>query len=141
MQSETPGISVTLARLAGKDMGAARIATGAASVWRAIDGALAPIIGRAGVAALYKRSLYLTRNDHPCLAVVYDAISAGDEYTALQTALSQQTDAAAVAAVRALLQAFHELLTHLIGESLTERLLRSAWDTHSSGQAVQDIPS
>ncbi|HEY0199810.1 MAG TPA: hypothetical protein VGC19_14950 [Rhodanobacter sp.] len=122
-------------------MDAARIAAGAASVWRAIDGALSPIIGRGGVAALYKRSLYLARSEHACLADVYEAMSTPGEYVALQSALSQQTTVDAVAAVRGLLHTFHGLLTHLIGESLTERLLRSAWDNHSSGQAVQDIPS
>jgi len=140
MQPEPPGITTTLARLAGEGMDVERIATGAASVWRAIDGALSPIVGQGGVAALYKRSLYLTRSEHACLGGVYEAAPASD-YSALQSALSQQTTTDAVAAVRALLHTFHELLTHLIGESLTERLLRSAWDTHSSGQAVQDHSS
>jgi len=141
MHAETPGISATLARLAERGMDLDGIATRAAHLWRDIDSALAPIIGHAGVAALYRRSLYLTRTGHPCLTVVYEAISVSDRYIALETALSQQTPADATAAISALLQTFHGLLTHLIGESLTERLLRSVWDNPSSGHAVQDSSS
>ena len=125
MHAETPGISATLARLAERGMDLDGIATRAAHLWRDIDSALAPIIGHAGVAALYRRSLYLTRTGHSCLAVVYEATPVSDAYAALKTALSQQTLADATAAISALLQTFHDLLTHLIGESLTERLLRS----------------
>jgi hypothetical protein len=138
MHAETPGISATLARLAEGGMEVDRIATLAALIWCDIDKALAPIIGHVGVAALYRRSLYLARTEHACLAVVYEAIPASDGYTTLKTALSQQTLADATATISALLQTFHDLLTHLIGESLTERLLRSVWDNPSSGHAVQD---
>ena len=49
--------------------------------------------------------------------------------------------AIAVAANAALLQNFQDLLTSLIGLSLTERLLSPVWDKPSSGQAEQDTAS
>lgn len=142
MQAGTPGVVVTLARLAREGADAASIATDAVAIWRDIDAALVPIIGQAGVTALYKRSLYLARVSHPRLATVYEAVSVSDGYATLHSVVSQQATAAdAIAAIGTLLQTFHDLLAHLIGESLTERLLRSVWDPPSSGHAVQDTAS
>lgn len=100
--------------------------------------ALSPIIGQPGVEALFKRSIYLTRAAHPCLAIFVDDTTHPDALAALQAALAQQANGTAVAANAALLQNFEELLTSLIGASLTERLLRPVWDTPSSAQAEQD---
>jgi hypothetical protein len=141
MQAETPGVVVTLARLAREDADATSIAMDAVAVWRDIDAALAPIIGHAGVAALYKRSLHLAQTSHPCLATVYESVSPSDEYATLQSVLSQQTTQDVIAAIGTLLQTFHDLLARLIGESLTGRLLRSVWYPPSSGHAVQDTAS
>ena len=89
--------------------------------------------------ALYRRSLYLIRSAFPWLITVYEGALRPGEFAPLQAALTRQTGAEAVLATDALLRTFHDLLTSLIGGSLTERLLRSVWDNHSSGDAVQDI--
>lgn len=121
-----------------KGASAPLVADTAVSTWQRIAVALAPIIGQAGVGALLKRSLYLVRADHAFLAAAYeDTLDPGD-LGALHAVLSQQTGADAAAAHTALLQTFHDLLTSLIGGSLTERLLRPVWDDPSSGDAVQD---
>jgi hypothetical protein len=124
--------------LAADSADAGRTAEKAVRTWRALDAALAPIIGHRGFAALYRRSLYLARTAHPCFAAVHDGELQPPDFAALQTALSQQTGADAVAANAALLQTFHDLLTSLIGTALTERLLRSVWDQPPSGDAAQD---
>lgn len=121
-----------------------QIADLALSIWRGVDAALSPIIGQHGVAALYKRSLYLTRAEHPCLTAVYEGQLGPGEFATLQTALSLQTSEDASAANAALLQNFHDLLAKLIGAALTEQLLRPvvdnpAFDNLSNGDAVQDI--
>lgn len=131
-------MQATLARLAAEGANAGQIANTAVSTWRGVDAALSPIIGQRGVAALYKRSLHLTRRDHPWLAAVYDAASQADEFAALQEALVQQTSSNAAIASDTLLQTFCDLLTILIGESLAERLLRPVWETSTSGDAAQD---
>ena len=59
----------------------------------------------------------------------------------LQAELAKQTAAEAAAAGTALLRVFHVLLTTLIGESLTERLLRSVWAHFLSGPAARDTQS
>ncbi|HEY9199595.1 MAG TPA: hypothetical protein VIR60_09525 [Gammaproteobacteria bacterium] len=114
------------------------IAEAAVATWRNIDAALSPIIGQRGVAALYKRSLHLSRAHHPWLTTAAESTPQPDDFTALQTATAQQTTADAMAANDALLQNFTDLLANLIGASLTERLLRSVWDHPSSGHAVPE---
>ena len=138
MQADAHGIRAMLARRAGTSANAATIGGTALSIWRDVDEALAPIIGQSGVAALYKRSLYLALAEHPCLVTAYEgALRAGD-FVGLETALSQQTSDEASAAIISLLTTFHDLLTHLIGGSLFVRLLRSVWDKPSSGNAAKD---
>jgi len=117
----------------------AQIADLAVATWRKVHDALWPIIGHAGVAALFKRSLYLARVDHPALIAMVDVEIAPGDFALLREVLAQQSSADAAAAVQAgLLKTFLSLLTSLIGAALTERLLSSAIDNPSSGEAVQD---
>lgn len=127
----------SLAPLALDGADAEHIANAARSIWRDVDAALSPIIGQRGVAALYRRSLDLTRADYHCLVAVYDAASERDEFVALQAALARQENSDAAVANDALLQTFCNLLTTLIGASLTERLLQAVWDKHTSGDAAR----
>lgn len=118
----------------------ASVASRTLSTWLAVDAALSPIIGQRGVAALYKRSLHQVCASHPCMLPVYESAAHPVDFSALQAALSQQTAADAESAAAALQGTFSQLLTTLIGDSLTERLLRSALNnpSSSSGDAVQD---
>ncbi|HEX7130722.1 MAG TPA: hypothetical protein VF217_11760 [Rhodanobacteraceae bacterium] len=119
---------------------AAQAVDRAVAAWRRIDDALWPIVGHAGMAALFKRSLYLARVDHPALTPMVDAEIAPGDFALLREILAQQPGAAAAAAIQAgLLKTFLGLLTDLIGPALTERLLRSARAPPSGGEAVQDI--
>ena len=123
---------------AGAD--ARRIGEASAAVWRAIDAALAPVIGARGSAALYKRSLHLARASYPLLADVHETGSEAGDFSGLRTVLSRQTAADAAAAHDALLHIFHDLLAELVGGSLTRRLLQSAWGPSSSADGEQDAP-
>jgi len=115
------------------------IAHAARSLWHDVDAALSPIIGQRGVDALFKRSLYLRHSEYPWLASVYADSFFRNDFAALQTALLLQTSATAAAANSALLQTFYDLLAKLIGDSLTEQLLRSVFDHPYSGPTVQEI--
>ena len=138
MESVTQRIQASLARLAAQDASVEQIAQAAVATWRDIDAALSPIIGQRGVAALFMRSLHLSRAHYPWLTMAAESIPPQNDFTALQTAVAQQTCADAMAANAALLQNFTDLLANLIGASLTERLLRSVGDHPSSGHAVQE---
>jgi hypothetical protein len=127
----------------GKTIDSAQTADLAVATWSKIDDALWPIIGHAGMAALFKRSLYLARTHQPALTALMSVEITPGDFTPLRETLLQQSSADAAAAVQAaLLKTFLDLLTSLIGAELTQRLLRSVWDnTPSSGEAVQDTSS
>lgn len=131
-------IAASLAQYKGVKATALQIADTTAVAWQAIEVALTPIIGPRGVAALYKRSLHLNRQTHPGLGNVAEAVQTSIDTAPLQSVLAQQAagDAAVIGA--AVFQTFYELLTSLVGPSLTERLLRSVWVHFLSAHPAQD---
>ena len=132
------GASPTAAALAHTTAtGADAAAAAACAVWLSVSAALSPIVGPHGVAALYKRSLYLTRGQHPSLNSVHDAAGGIEDFTALQQTLSSQSGEIAAAANSALHKTFYDLLSSLIGPALTERLLRPVLDRPPTDQTTQ----
>jgi len=121
-------IRSSLARYIGEGADAERISDEAMSTWCEIDAALSPVIGQRGVAALFNRTLFLTRPTHAWLADVQENTAVPDVFAALRLTLRQQTSSNAAAAHIMLLETFVDLLTRLIGEEITERLLGSVWD-------------
>ncbi|OPB01031.1 hypothetical protein BFW87_01135 [Pseudomonas fluorescens] len=101
--------------------------------------ALAPIIGQQGVAALYRRSLHLCVSNHPRLAHTYDSVLATMDLIALKSALVEQNETDALFFGEVLLTTLYELLTTLIGPSLTARLLADVWLPSSSDTSSQEI--
>lgn len=130
MEAQEPGrIAAALAHRAGVGANAAQMADAIVLAWRAIEAALGPVVGKGGVAALYKRSLYLTDPAHPWLAGLHEGVQPELDLAALKVLLAQQASAATAAAGGgAVLDKFHELLATLVGPSLTERLLRAVWE-------------
>ena len=120
-------IAAWLLRAAGAGAGAEEVVASIAVIWQDIDGALTPIIGPRGVAALFHRSLHLAAQSQPLLAAIQTGTLTTMDLSALKLQLAAQTPAAAAAAAGVLLHTFHELLGTLIGASLTERLLRAVW--------------
>lgn len=120
-------IAASLARRGNVEATAAQIAEAVFAKCQAIETALAPIIGLRGVAALHRRSLHLAGPMHPWLAGRPPGEPASDDLAILKTLLSRQTSADAALGGAAFLQAYYDLLSSLVGASLTERLLRSVW--------------
>jgi len=112
------------------------------AMWREINASLSPILGERGVAAIYKRSLYLAA-DYPWLMRMHQDIDGSIDLDALGSVLSEQSSTDASAAGRALLESFYSLLTTLIGTSLTERLFRAVWanTTTETDAPPQDLSS
>ncbi len=106
---------------------AEQIAAACGALWMELDLALSPIIGPRGVTALGQRSLHLASAVHPWLASRQPGGPATLDSAMLVSLLAQRSSDETAAAADTFLQTFHELLTSLIGGSLTERLLRSAW--------------
>ncbi|WP_256597469.1 hypothetical protein [Pseudomonas sp. 31-12] len=133
---ESRQIVASLAHRVGPDADIARIAQAIISTLRDMEVALTPIIGQQGVAALYRRSLHLCAITHPRLASTRDKVPAGMDMAALKSVIVEQSDADALFFGEVLLTTFYELLSTLIGPSLTERLLRGMWEP-----SLSDTPS
>lgn len=131
-------IAAPLARRVGPAADAAQIAAAVFAIWAEIDDALTPILGPRGVAALYQRSLHLAALAHPGLAAPDEADPPAIGPAALKATLARRSSAAAAVAGNAFLQTFHDLLASLIGPSLSERLLRAAWENSSGTPPAQD---
>jgi hypothetical protein len=133
---ESRQIVASLAHRVGPDADIARIAQAIISTLRDMEVALTPIIGQQGVAALYRRSLHLCASTHPRLACTRDKVPAGMDLTALKSVIVEQSDADALFFGEVLLTTFYELLSTLIGPSLTARLLRGMCEL-----SLSDTPS
>ena len=133
-------IQITLAHRAGGTLDACAVAEAFISTWRQVDGLLAPVIGTQGVDVIFRRALYLTSKTFPWLA-------SGEEYrdgavllASLKARLESRCADDIAEAVYLLLVCFTELLTTLIGESLTELVLAPIWD-FPSASSEQEIAS
>ena len=88
-------------------------------------GELKPLVGGLATFALYARSLHLANasfeKPDPALQKLQENL------TSLHNDLSARSLEDARTASQALLRALVDLLASLIGQSLTDRLLRSAW--------------
>jgi len=115
----------------------------AVAAWEAVDAALSPIFGHNGVAALFYRSVYLSSVDHPWLIPIQttQGRGTGPPLAALRSALTQRSEPEVATVNRMLLCRFREQLALLIGESLTDRLLRSIWSDICPEQPMQDETS
>ena len=121
------------------DADTSQVADATVALWLQINQALYPVIGHRGVAALFNRSVKHTAARFPWLGQdPQDALALVDP-SVLKAALLRQTAAEATAGVDSLFQSLHDLLTSLIGSSLTDQLMRSAW-AHSPGEARDRHP-
>ncbi|KPW66135.1 hypothetical protein [Pseudomonas cannabina] len=137
---ESRHIVASLALRIGPTADTARIAETIVSVLQDVDAALTPIIGHQGVVALYRRSFHLCVAAHPRLANTYVNVHAAMDPVALTSALVEQNEADALFFGETLLTTLYELLTTLIGPSLTARLLRSVWEPSLSDTPLQENP-
>jgi len=98
---------------------------------------LEALVGAQAARALYARSLHLTRATFSWLSPATSG-PLGELLTALGSDIVARAPTEARRAVESLLLHFAELLTSLIGEPLTHRLLRSAWGTPAAGEPSQE---
>jgi hypothetical protein len=145
MQSqERDSVAAFLEGAVSAGRSSAEVANLVARAFLGIDQALAPIVGQRGVAALYRRSLHLCRPTAPWLPVAADGadhtvfVDSAMDMASLNSALASRTAVEAALAGTQLLESLCTLLNSLIGESLTERLLRPVWATLLSGASARD---
>jgi hypothetical protein len=137
---ESPRIAATLAHRVGQSANSTQIADAVAHIWSEAECALIPIIGKQGVVALMKRSLFLSSPAHIWLANMHQGVQTSMDLATLKSQIAQQTADEALAGSETLLLRFYEVLTSLIGPSLADRLLDPVWANPSSGETAQDRP-
>jgi hypothetical protein len=132
-------VAAALARV--EEPGVAPVAEAVVRAWMLIDHELAPIIGPAGVAAMYRRGIHLCSGAHPDLRAALGPVQRQLDAEPLRAVLLSQDVAAAAALGAALLQTFHDLLSGMVGPALTERLLRNVWNDFSGDAPAEDPAS
>lgn len=139
MQSqESDGIAAYLTRVGADGTSSRQVAAAVTLAFQDIDRALAPIIGKRGVAVLYKRTVHLASETHSWLVIAKEEIPSAVDLTAVEAALEAQTAADAATAGTLLLQTFRKVLTTLVGPAIAERLLRPVWAIFLSGPSARD---
>jgi hypothetical protein len=127
-----------LAREAGAGADASTVAAAARRLCEQFAHQLTPLVGDAGVAAIYARSLHLTRRQFPGRATVRAAGQDDGPFTRAQHFLEHQESAVATEAAVALLTSVGELMASFIGDGLTTRLLREAWPDDFAGDTTEE---
>lgn len=120
------------------DADEAAVARATVALWLECDAALHPVIGHGGAAALFHRSMRLNAVEHPWLAHGLSMSTTTVDRVALEALMRQRPAAESAAAGEALFRQFHGLLASLVGDALTERLLRNVWPPTSNAPAAQD---
>lgn len=141
MKVEQGSIETIFSCRYAKDATAIQIADAASATWRDINVVLSPIIGQKGVVALVKRSLHLQHPHYPVLKAIHGSKILPGDFPALHAILIKETNVNAALINDALLNTFYELLTNLIGATLTHQLLHSVLAPPSNGDPAQDILS
>lgn len=88
---------------------------------------LEPLVGAAGVRAIYGRSVHLATSEVPWIAAAGVGGNHEDPVDALRGCLERQDSSTATDGAQILLVTFVDLLARLIGEGLTTRVLAQAW--------------
>ena len=94
--------------------------------------------GRLGVAALYDRSIRLSAAHFGWFNEVSSTGLTPVDLEILRAVLMRQSNDQALAGAAMLRQSFIDLLTSLVGASLTERLLRTVEPPEGRGESAQD---
>lgn len=128
-----------LQRMAHEGVAAPVIADEVVRLWGRMDSALRPVVGARGVAALYGRSLQLAAVPHPWLAAAGSGSWKLMDLKLLRQQLASQPADEAVTAGLDHLGQFDQLLGSLIGNTLKDQLLASAWATQTAEAAEAPV--
>ena len=116
---------------------AGECAAAAVRVYDKLNSQLVPLLGAAGVEALFARSAKLAHNERPRGAQVVELGSA----TSLAAGLRELEPAAAAATAEALFGTFLALIATFIGDRLTLQVLHRAWPTIEEPPSLTETPA
>ncbi|NHZ39390.1 hypothetical protein [Massilia aquatica] len=104
--------------------------------WERLANHLSPLIGEAALCAMVARARHVSFPDLPAHPARGDLRSSAQLLERLASELATMDAQAADTFNRALLQSFTRLLSGLIGEALTVRLMNTAWAQRSGGKST-----
>jgi hypothetical protein len=107
--------------------------------WERLAEHLTPLIGDAGFCALYGRAVRLTAPEFKWITASQSANSIESLFQTLREDFVSVEPAIMTRANNLLLDTYTGLLSALIGEVLTTRLLNAAWRDESDGKNSQEI--
>lgn len=116
-----------LTRQAGPGANAPAIAAAGRRLCEHFARQFTPLIGDAGVAAIFARSLNLAAPNVRTLAAGHASDTRDEPFALLHLSLEQQPPTAAIETAVDVLAMAGDLLASFIGEGLTTRLLHEAW--------------
>jgi|GEM_PF-1045828 len=99
--------------------------------WERIAFHLMPLIGEAGFQSLYLRAVHLALPECPSITLMKRNSSTEDLFQKLREDLAFLDAVTTEFCSNVLMNKFIELVSSMIGESLTGQILRSAWDDAS----------
>ncbi len=117
-----------------------KVADAAIRIWEQMTTQIISIVGEDGFNSLYARSIFLSQSRFPWLAASPLAPQNDQRFAGLKTSLEGQAPAQASEANSLLLITFTDILASLIGEQLTTRILRLAWDTDIWNSTSKEFP-
>ena len=123
-------LAETLALRFGPHASSEHLAHVISSTCLEISEALDPVLGQTGVSALFQRSLNHTIKAHPWLEAMEQDMHAPVHVENLKAILSQQSPETAALGGTDFLMSFCQLLSSLIGPTLTEQLLQPIWKSN-----------
>jgi hypothetical protein len=104
----------------------------ASQLWLPLASQLTSLVGQGGVNSLYFRCLHLCRPKFAWLPIGDGSPFGSFELTDLRSSLASRHAAEANEALLALLVTFTAVLAAVIGDALTDDILRSAWGEQSN---------
>ncbi len=106
--------------------------------WEKLAVQIISIIGESGFDALYTRSIFFAQSKFPWLAVASRPLQSDDRFAGLRTSFEGQAPSHVREVNSLLLITFTDILSSLIGEQLTTRIVRSAWGSDARGRTKME---
>ena len=116
-----------------------KVADAAIGLWEQMATQIISIVGEGGFNALYARSVFLTQSSFLWLAASALSPPTDQRFAKLKTSLAGQIPEQASAANNLLLITFTDILATLIGEQMTNNILRSAWGNDAQYGAAKEF--
>ena len=108
-------------------------------LWQRLASELISIIGEGGFESLFSRSVQLTSATYPWMAPVHARARTESQFPDLKASLSGREFTEASEASISLLVTFCDVLAVLIGDTLTNTILSSAWGDDALGVSDKEV--